>query len=158
MPRPKRRAIERRSKWDCPRTRLRLLEGHDFEFLGGPELTREELAEAWEDLAEELLEQWTVSGIPDDVATWIAGEPARPGTRPWAWWAFDSPGPRRQVAPGPEPIGPVDWFGMPSLYRGVPPENMYEPEAIYLRRHGLLAAEERHLLAAQEHQREERKP
>lgn len=36
---------------------------------------------------------------------------------PWAWWAFESPGPKRQLS-GPAPIQPVQrlYFGEPALW------------------------------------------
>lgn len=54
---------------------------------------------AWRELRDELLPQW----IKD-----------HPGSRPWAWWKIDAPGPRGES----------------------------ETETDYLRRHGLLTAAE----------------
>jgi hypothetical protein len=42
------------------------------------------------------------------------------------------------------------WYGMPSAHRGWPPDNMYESEEVYLRRLGLLTAEEEKMLAKAE--------
>ena len=78
---------------------------------------------AWWELRDELL------------PTWIE---QHPGTRPYAWWRFEVPEPRRQVSPGPESIGPADWFGCPSSFRGMPQDGMFETEGEYLDRLGLL--------------------
>jgi hypothetical protein len=129
MPRVRRRAIDRREEWDCERTRERFEHGDDFEMIDGPFLGDDELAEAWEDLRDEL------------VAEHIAQEP---GTRPWAWWRWEAPEPRRQISAGPEPV--LDhglWFGKPRCYRGVPPSNMFESEADFLDRLNLLTSAER---------------
>lgn len=42
----------------------------------------------------------------------------RPGTRPWAWWEFDAPEPRRMLEGSPERISPaaVTWMGAPSAH------------------------------------------
>ena len=78
---------------------------------------------AWMELRDELL------------PTWIE---QHPGTRPYAWWRFEAPEPRRQVSPGPESLGPATSFGCPSLFRGIPHDGMFETEAEYLERLGLL--------------------
>ncbi len=59
----------------------------------------------------------------------------RPGTRPWAWWTFDAPEPRRLIDGTPDRVSPaaVTWLGMPSAHACT-----YESEAAYLRRLGLL--------------------
>jgi len=82
---------------------------------------------AWWELREKLL------------PTWIE---QHPGTRPYAWWKFEAPEPRRQVAPGPESIGPANWFGCPSSFQGVPGDGMFETEGEYLDRLGLLTPHE----------------
>lgn len=132
MPRVKRRRLASSSHTE--RTRLRLLSGHDLAFMGDdPPLDDDELAEAWTDLRDELLADFIAS---------------HPGSRPWAWWAFDAPEPRRQIAPGPAAVGPDLWFGLPRLYAAVSPHAMYESERDYLARHGLLTDGERLSLAA----------
>jgi len=128
MPPVRRRALKRHEQLDCERTRYRLETGHDFLFLDGPELTDGELADAWQALGESITEAYVRE---------------HPGTRPWAWWRWDAPEPRQQVADGPEPIGSAVWFGMPACYKGIPAEGMYESEPDYLRRLGLLIEAER---------------
>lgn len=95
----------------------------------------------WEEHREALLMQWIE---------------AHPGTRPEAWWRFDASEPRRRVA-GPEGIErdrlmaefEERWPGMSTVrcgHQGLPgvqlPEDAYESEAAYLRRHGLITSEE----------------
>ena len=86
---------------------------------------------AWWELRDELL------------STWIE---QHPGTRPYAWWRFESPELRRQMEPGPESIGPPDWFGCPSSFRGMPHDGMFETEGEYLDRLGLLTPGEEPLV------------
>ena len=78
---------------------------------------------AWSELRDELLPTWVEQ---------------HPGTRPYAWWRFEAPEPRRQVSSGPESLGPATWFGCPSSFRGMPHDGMFETEAEYLERLGLL--------------------
>jgi hypothetical protein len=140
MPTNRRRRLQsRRDDVRSERTEIRLLDGHDFPFMDpinpdAPEMTEDELRAAWEDLRDELL--------PAFIAQ-------HPGQRPWAWWAFEAPEPRRRIGPGPEPVGEEEmWLGMPRLYRGLPPSlGMYESEADYLRRLDLLTAAEARALA-----------
>lgn len=87
----------------------------------------------------------------------------RPGTRPWAWWEFDAPEPRRQIEmplwplkiepirerpaslPSEEigPWAPGDYhFGMPRLTRGIFYEEQFESERVYLERLGLNVPED----------------
>jgi hypothetical protein len=133
MPRRRITARSRRSGLDSPRTRVRLTSGHDFEFLDGDCLTDEELAEAWEDLGDDLMAEHIAQ---------------HPGSRPGGFWRFDAPEPRRQVADGPEAIGPADWFGKPHVFMGQPPSDMYESEAVYVERLGLWQPGERKALAS----------
>jgi hypothetical protein len=72
----------------------------------------------------------------------------RPGSRPFGWWRYESKQPRQQREEGPEAIGPADWFGMPSKYRGEPPAMMFESERDYLSRLGMLTEAERRALAS----------
>ena len=69
------------------------------------------------------------------LAEWVG---TRPGSRPWAWWAFEASGPRRQVRPGPRAIGPELWFGVPRFLEAPPEAGRYETEAEFLRRNKLL--------------------
>lgn len=107
------------------RTRHHLLFGHDFDIFDGPDLDADGLAAAWEELHEELL------------AAHIA---EHPGTRPWAWWAFDAPESRRFLGDEPEDLSPFGvWYGMASSWGCA----FYETEADYLDRLGLLTDAER---------------
>jgi hypothetical protein len=108
-----------------------LLSGLDFPFLGGELATDDELPLIWNALRGELL------------PTFISDHP---GTRPWAWWRFESKEPRRQVNDGPASEGPANYFGCPSVFLGMPPSDMFESEADYLRRHNLLTPDEKRLL------------
>lgn len=92
-----------------------------------------DLAAAWERWGEQITRDWVAQ---------------HPGTRPYAWWteAVERYGPRKQVRPGPDAIGPATWFGIPPLHRGVPASDMYEGQREYLERHGLLETEEQHRL------------
>jgi hypothetical protein len=98
--------------------------------LDGEPLEEAELAEAWAMLGDELLAEHIAK---------------KPGSRPFGWWAFAAPEPRRQVHDGPEAIGPADWYGCPSLFKGMPPSDMYESETAYLRRLDLLTQDEKRI-------------
>jgi hypothetical protein len=99
------------------------------------EIEESELADAWAMLRDEML--------PEHIAE-------NPGTRPWAWWAFESKEPRRRVNDGPEAIGPATWFGTPSRFTAMPPAGMFESERDYLQRLGLLTDDERKALQTME--------
>jgi hypothetical protein len=108
-----------------------------------------ELCELWDEICQELLD-WHVHGIPAECNELGIAYPGRPGTRPWAWWRFDAPEPRRQVVRYVDPDGnelrsegPADHFGRPRTFNGFLPEDMYETELAYLRRRGLLFPAER---------------
>jgi hypothetical protein len=122
------REARRRPDAYSERTVEKLLSGHDWEVLAGEELTEAGLHDAWRELREELLDAWIAE---------------HPGSRPWAWWRWDSPEPRRQVRPGPATVGPPTWFGRPAIYKSCPPSDMYEDERAYLSRLGLLLPGER---------------
>jgi hypothetical protein len=131
MPSIRKRAWSRRPDPATPAIRELLASGHWFQFTAGrgeTEPTEAELRKLWAEVREDFLAKHTARS---------------PGTRPWAWWKFEATEPRLQVAPGPEALGPADWFGMPSKYAGMPPDDMYETEAEYLERLGLLTDEER---------------
>lgn len=143
MPRVKRRQLGMRAQLDSKRVRTYLLCGCDWQFLDGAALTSEELPQAWNVLREELMADWmTFQTIPN---TWK--ERGEPGKRPWAWWAYDSPG-RRRLLEGTERLDSphvVISFGRPSNWWQL--EATYEDEAEFLRRHGLLTAAEEYILA-----------
>jgi hypothetical protein len=113
----------------APRTREHLLTGHDWPtLLDGPDLDEDQLRAEWERLREDLLLEHTS---------------LHPGQRPWGWWRWESPEPRRRVGDGPAAVpGCPLWFGTPSQHRGMPPDNMYEPERDYLQRLRLLLPHE----------------
>ncbi|MDX9861651.1 MAG: terminase large subunit [Rhodospirillales bacterium] len=123
----------RRRSTDAPTWLVeRLASGHDFAFLDGrqPEISREELAAAWERLRAAILADWIRE---------------RPGTRPWAWWEFDALEPRRQISGGPPRDGDGLWFGVPPCWGleqfADPP--VFETESEYLTRLKLLEKGER---------------
>jgi hypothetical protein len=82
--------------------------------------TRETLKELWETFRDTILPTWITS---------------KPRTRPYAWWMFDSPEPRRRNLVGFEPSDkPEDAFHSEPGY--------YETEREYLARHAMLTVEE----------------
>jgi hypothetical protein len=99
--------------------------------------------------AAEVREAWADHGAAI-LADWIR---ARPGTRPWAWWRFGAPEPRRCIV-GEELLVTLtgDWywrdhFGEPAFtqarprgYEGLPE---VEGQGAYLVRLGLLDPGER---------------
>ena len=129
MPRPHRKTRSHRLPMDTFRNRQRLLTGHDWEWCDRwrSPLTDEQLRNLWFELREELL--------PEHIAK-------HPGTRPWAWWRFESTLPRLQMNDGPEPLEPPNFFGKPSAYSVMPPADMFESEADYLIRLNLLTCSE----------------
>jgi hypothetical protein len=91
--------------------------------------------------------RWLWIQYGDDlIGEWIKQFPCR---RPWGWWLTQVPftGPRKQLKPGPKPLGPADWFGIPARWNAVPPSGMFETEEAYLLRHGLAGDDERRLFA-----------
>jgi hypothetical protein len=88
----------------------------------------------------------------DILKTWCR---QHPGSRPWAWWRFEAPEPRRRVGgQGEQQAGIHDEgaFGLPGYWNEEtldaddPP--VFESEASYLERHGLLTTSERGRLKA----------
>jgi hypothetical protein len=99
------------------------------------------LAAVWRETGEEL------------TADWID---AHPGSRPWAWWVYSAPMPRRCLV-GTALLFPIrkpgDWefswrenWGVPAFVQGRPRGYVglprVESQATYLDRLGLLGAEE----------------
>jgi len=130
MPKISRRNPNRRGGWS-ERIRERLSSGFDYDFLAPEEVPASdaELAAAWQD-------------IGDDLTREHAAE--RPLSRPWGWWRFSAPQPRRRVEPG----RPYTHYRRAAAY-GVPANcdpDEFEIEADYLRRMGLLLPEEKALL------------
>jgi hypothetical protein len=76
------------------------------------------------------------------LAEWIT---ASPGSRPWAWWMWDSPGPRQLISGTGTVSGKQLYKGVPLYWRTYDEGDLptYESEASYLDRHGLLKADER---------------
>lgn len=61
------------------------------------------------------------------------------GTRPTAWWQYEAPEPRRQIAgPSIKPIGNELARGIPSLWESKPDGVVFESEYRYLKRLNLL--------------------
>lgn len=84
--------------------------------------------DAWDD--SDLQQAWQLIA-PPIMPRWLI---ALPGSRPWGWWLFQSPEPRKQTA-GPPCQGQANWFGIPSRYHH---SCRFEAEADYLRRLKLL--------------------
>jgi hypothetical protein len=138
MPRVRRRPKERRYGRDNLRTLLLLSTGHDwYPLVDGEE--ESDLAGIWEEMRDYVLDLH-LHGSEDCSDFTFSPQPF---SRPWAWWRFDAPEPRRQLRPGPEPVGPIEWFGRPRGYLGMPPDDMFETEREYLTRLDLLTEEER---------------
>ncbi len=142
-----RKAGRRGNGWN-PEQIDQLRHGHDF-FSDGTAFGREdefdaELAKAcWDELGEAVTNEHIE---------------AKPGSRPWAWWLFEAPEPRRLVAGEPgEGDGYLEswpdghqppWYsyGKPNRLHA-PFTAAYEPQEDYLDRLGLLTPDERHALA-----------
>lgn len=139
----KSRRRRRRNAEESPWLLEKLASGHDFAFLEGRPVSLSpglpvSFSESWQRLRGQILADWIRE---------------HPGTRPWAWWAFEASEPRRQIAGG-EARQPDQETGRPgdqALWRGIPPcwgaaqfadPPLYETEAEYLARLGLLAAGE----------------
>lgn len=103
------------------------------------------------------------------LKSWIA---EHPGTRPYAWWCFDTPGVRDRIGGTGTPkhevlkYAPVYDFGVPRYwitkrditllrkagFKGKPLDSsnppLFESQAAFLERHGLLTDEEMETLPA----------
>src|SRR5215475_12047883 len=78
------------------RNALRLMDGYDWQHLDcEAKLTEQPLYVQWQTHREALLSWWV-----DHY----------PGTRPWAWWAFEAPKPRQMVAFGPTRHGALKQY------------------------------------------------
>lgn len=150
MPRKTRTRRTRAHYGDGHREHLRY--GHDFfdEGFGNlPYFREDDAAEAWDVLREELLREHIAE---------------RPCTRPWAWWLFEPHEPRLCVSAPPrgtedeeDPTEPDDDhgneegcrnFGIRSPYWGRDREELlFESQAHFLRRYGLLTKGEKAHLA-----------
>ena len=73
----------------------------------------------WNDSRDWLLDEWIHEEEPAGIIN--NGERNGPCTRPWAWWEFDAPEPRRQLSDGPpnstmqddHPSGGLLSYGVP---------------------------------------------
>jgi hypothetical protein len=145
MPRVRRQSRRNRTEYTDEHVRV-LLRGYDFWELFGDRndpQSLERIQHAWEQLANVVL--------PQHIAD-------RPGSRPWAWWRWDAPGPRRFVVDMKdwEPVGKPTWYGRWTLFQPTTDtatidtllrcEDLYETEFNYLRRHRLLTPEEQEAL------------
>ncbi len=97
----------------------KLASGYEYSFLAG-EVPSEDLKDAWLENRDWLLER--------HIQTF-------PGTRPWAWWRFDAPESRKNVTVGEEWR---DFFGLPYKIDFQQEPAIFETEAEYLKRIGLL--------------------
>jgi hypothetical protein len=72
-----------------------------------------------------------------------------PGSRPWAWWEFDSApyGQRRLLEGRYSPLSDKIWFGQPCWYNIGDPPPVWETEEEFLDRHGLLGDQEKTALS-----------
>lgn len=107
---------------------------------------RAEMQAVWEELQDWMLDEW----LHSDEPCGMTNNSARGGmcTRPWAWWVFDAPEPRRQISDGPlnstmaddypHPHGGKLYFGVPrSLGTSTDWDCRYELQGQYLERLGL---------------------
>ena len=149
MPRPRRKTKRRKPTEYTPAHIRHLLSGNDFFGAGFPD--NRSMQEGWESLRAEILPEWIRE---------------HPGRRPYAWWRFDAPEPRRRIDGRLHPFDDPErqekieriaqqpgtaadfaarmtetFFGLPA--RKYPADfGRYESELDYLRRLGLLAANE----------------
>ena len=101
----------------------------DAAIIGRPAYNMPVVQAAWDELRGELLPKY----IQD-----------HPGRRPWAWWKFDAPAPRRRCLTGNDPYDDPNlpkWaalnFGICQVFSSPDPVD-WETEAAYLDRHNLL--------------------
>lgn len=89
---------------------------------------------------EDIRARW--GAVRDEfVAAWVTDNP---GSRPFAWWKYDGPGPRRRVSGSGTETVVVHAFGEPSFYDVDPVDPpAIESEAAFLDRHGLFLPGER---------------
>ncbi|MGU3496409.1 hypothetical protein ACLBXM_20415 [Xanthobacteraceae bacterium A53D] len=91
---------------------------------------------------------WQTNGaavVAEHIRQW-------PGTRPRRWWQLEAPGARERVGGTGTALFPDRnlRFGLPLLWEGVDPADppTFESEAAYLKRHGLLTADEKRRLSS----------
>jgi hypothetical protein len=152
MPRGIKRRPKTRVEWTREQRR-QLADGHEH-FRGGfgrwpghpvRPLDLDLAREAWGELREELLPAFIRE---------------HPFSRPWAWWCFDAPEPRREAEDGdgadPCAFGTPRWWaeyreGTPTA--SLPPGQLCESQRAYLVRLGLLTDHERELIRRERHRR-----
>ena len=91
------------------------------------------IEEKWPIHRGKILELW-FAFEPFDIGT-RTYEKAEPGERPWAWWNLDHPEYKRKCIKGTPGEGPEHNNGIPGYYSG---PSVYESQAVFLKRHGLL--------------------
>ena len=101
-----------------------LLSGYEWFHLG---FSADELRDAWRDYGVDLMRRWLK---------------AYPGRRPWAWWRYVAKSPRESLEAIDIPAGRPLRFGIPA---GLDP-GLFETEAFYLERLGLLTPAEKKAL------------
>jgi hypothetical protein len=146
MPRLRRRRKDRHEGFNTERTCYRLWKGHDLWLWEGEHLSDADLAEAWRELgclvtAFHVRAERGGLSLPDHHA-FNDHQPA-PGSRPWGWWEYEAPEPRRPAQPAPVAAGRL-FYGLPRYGTSWD----YESEESYLRRLELLTPEEEGAIAA----------
>ena len=141
---PRRRIAKLRRRTIDDSHLAQLLSGNAFFRAQWDPLTDEELRALWEEYRDELMALWR--NPPEDERG--ARGPARtaalkavPGHRPWAWWEFDAPEPvvyvrhaYRGLYERPDREGYIT--------RETPDGRVRERQVDYLKRHGLIDADE----------------
>jgi hypothetical protein len=163
MPTIKRKVIRRLidEHQFCEEKRTQLLTGCDFfndgyAYGDNPDAeTLKRMRADWKRHRAELIAEHLAPVYHDpDTGEPKYGSDAGPGTRPWGWWAFEAPEPRRLISGRCTPLTDRLHEGIPALYNfdsANPPE--WECQADYLERLGLLTdSEKRHF--AEEDQKE----
>ena len=97
---------------------------------GASEICENEFSEFL--VADVAAELWAEHGDAI-LANWIRHSP---GCRPWPWWRFDSPEPRRLLRGKGAPVWSGLAWGIPTSWENGTPE--FETQAAFLARHGLL--------------------
>ncbi len=146
MPRHRKTRGPRRKRPDSvqlsPVQREELLTGLAYPALGQGFDSDAQRRQAWQRHRDELLTYWTTPADPDAPRGDLGSpRPGGPGLRPWGWWRYDAPEPRRLVAGIGESVdGSPAAFGIPSRWRQLdgddPPR--YESERDYLQRCNLV--------------------
>lgn len=142
-----------------PARRQQLLTGFSPWLSTGPAEDPDSWQQLWRRHWAELLSWWTQDPADHEGP----GSPGGPGTRPWGWWEYDAPEPRRILdrheatrtcaEAGIVPQSGFQFaFGIPTTYVKWSPTRppIIEAEAVYLDRHDLLTDRERKLYDAGE--------